>query len=309
MAELFRKLKKKFKRSREKESLGSLLLSYLILIGIGFIYLYPILYMICNSFMSELDLSDPSVTWIPKSLSLDNFKAAFVTLDFVKSFRNSLIMSFIPALLQTVSASVIGYGFAKFSFPLKKLWLAFIVATFLFPSQFFFVPRYAMYHSMNILNTVFPSYLPALFGQGIRSAIFILVFYMFFTSYPKAYDEAAKIDGANSIMLYRKIALPMSRSAIVLTYLFSLVWYWNETNESTLYFGQKIATLPMQLANFAAKYSDIFGRDDAIDTVSKMTAAIPLSGTFLSVLPLVLIYILLQRQFVESIERVGITGE
>lgn len=303
------RVKAMLKGNREKEGLTSLLIGYFVLIGIGFIYLYPILYMLLHSVMSAADMADPSVMWVPKTLSFENYSSAYKTLSFGESFKNSLIMSVVPAVFQTAAASFVGFGIARFSFPLKKLWLVLVAATFLLPGQLFIVPRYAMYFQMGILDTVFPSFLPALLGQGIRSAVFILVFFVFFSSYPIAYDEAAKIDGANNFRLYYKIALPMAKPAITLSFLFSLVWYWNETSESSMYFGGKITTLPMQLAQFAARYADMFGRQDSVDTVAKMYEAIPLAGTCLSILPLVVIYLLLQKQFVESIERAGITGE
>ena len=171
------------------------------------------------------------------------------------------------------------------------------------------VPRYALFYDYGIINTVFPSYLPALLGQGLKSAIFILVFFMFFKSYPLTYDEAAEIDGASSLRIYASIAMPMSRSAIVLSMLFSGVWYWNETTQASMYFADAIPTLPVQLSNFTARYEAIFGKDDAVNTVSRLNQATSLAGTLLSILPILILYICLQKQFVESIDRTGIAGE
>ena len=93
---------------------------YFILAGMGFVYLYPVLYMIVNSFLSAGDLTDPSVTWIPTELCFDNFSTAFETLDFFKSFGMSMLMSLIPAVLQTAVTAVIAYGLARFHIPFKK---------------------------------------------------------------------------------------------------------------------------------------------------------------------------------------------
>ena len=132
---------------------------------------------------------------------------------------------------------------------------------------------------------------------------------MFFNSYPIAYDDAASIDGASWLAIYVKVALPMSKPAIVLSLLFSSVWYWNETSQAGMFFGTEIPTLPLQLENFVARYEAIFGRDDAVSSVNRLNEATSLSGTLLSILPLVVMYICLQRQFVESIDRTGIAGE
>ena len=106
--------------SHERKSPLSLAVYYSVLIGIGFIYVYPILYMLVNSFMSPADLADPSISWIPSELFFGNFKKAFAALDFWKSLLNSLIMTVLPMLFQTLVASVVGLGLQDMSFRSKK---------------------------------------------------------------------------------------------------------------------------------------------------------------------------------------------
>lgn len=108
---------------------------YFVLFGIGFVFLYPILYMIINSFLSPDDLTDPAVFWIPTGWYPGNFIKAFETLDFLKSFGWSLCMSAGPALLQTAAAAVTGFALARFRLPGQKLWLVLIIATFMIPVQ------------------------------------------------------------------------------------------------------------------------------------------------------------------------------
>ena len=283
----------------------SLAAVYAVLIGVGFVYLYPIRYMLVNGFFSREDLLDPSVIWIPTEISFDNFAAAFNTLDFFRSFFNSVLLSAVPALLQTAVTAVVGFGLARFKFPLKRLLIILIISTFLLPAQIMMVPRYVLFDSMNITETIWAQYLPAMFGQGIKSAIFILVFYQYFSSYPKALDEAAGLDGAGKIKTFLLVALPMATGAIVLSLLFSFVWYWNETYQSNLLFGSAIQTLPLKLQSFTAQYEAIYG-GNADSTINE---SISLAGTLLSIIPVIILYICLQKQFVESIERSGITGE
>ncbi len=278
---------------------------YLILIGIGFVYLYPVVYMVVNSFFSAADLTDPSVTWIPTELCLDNFRKAFEALDFAKSFGMSLVMSLAPALLQTMVASLVGYGLARFRFPLKKLLLVLILITFLLPTQIMMVPRYVLFDQYKLTETAWVQFLPAIFGQGLNSAIFILVYFQFFSSYPKALDEAAEIDGAGKLKIFVTISMPMAKGATILSMLFSFVFYWNETYQSGMLFGSAIQTLPLQLQSFTLRYEAVFGAD-AAGTINE---SISLAGTCLSILPLVILYLVFQRQFVESIEASGITGE
>lgn len=282
---------------------------YFVLIALAFICVYPILYMVVNSFFSPDDLVDPAVTWIPSGLYFENYIQAFETLDFVKSFGLSVLMAVVPALLQTLSTSIVGFGFARFEFPLKKLWFVMVVFTFMVPTVVMRIPQYMMFDSYKMLNTVFPFFVPAAMGQGIRSAIFILIFYSFFKSYPLSFDEAAELDGAGKLKIYRKIAMPAASGAIVLCILFSVVWYWNETDSLNL-FATNLKTLPIRLMEFASKYAELYATDSAsAGGVSSFNESILLAGTCLSVIPMLVMYIILQKQFVESVERSGITGE
>ena len=281
-------------------------ITYFVLIAAGFVYLYPMIYMIICSVMSQSDLVDPSITWVPTGISFENYLTAFETLDFWGSIGNSFLMVIPTAVFQTISTAAIGYGLARFDFPLKKMWIILVVATFLLPVNITLIPRYVLYNQYGILNTVFPQYLPALLGQGINSTVFILMYYMVFSSYPKAFDEAASIDGANRFKIFYKIALPMGKSTSILTILFSVIWYWNETEQSELLFGSTITTLPIQLENFAERYTALYGNND---TFQRLNESVSLAGTFLSIIPMLILYEIFQRQFVESIERSGITGE
>ena len=300
------KINKILKGNQERDSLFYLLLRYLILIGIGFVYLYPILYMVVNSFFSVSDLIDPRVTWIPRSLSLGNFKMPSETLDFFHSLGISLLMSVVPSFLQTSVCAVTAFGLARFKLKTKVIWLIIIIATFILPTQVMLVPRYVMFYNLKMVNTVFVQYVPALLGQGIKSAIFILVFYQCFSTYPKSFDEASSLDGAGKFQIFLRIALPMATAAITLSLLFNFVWYWNETYQANLLFTGALPTLPLKLQSFATIYQTAYGDGTA---ASNPNISIVLAGTLLSVLPMIILYIAAQKQFVESIEQTGITGE
>ncbi len=291
---------------RRRNALAFSVVRYAILAGIGFIFLYPMLYMLVNSFKSVEDLVDPSVEWLPTGLCFDNFIKAFYTLDFGESFLNSLLTSVLPAIFQTLSCAVAGYGLARFPVPGKKFWIVMIVATFVVPAQITLIPKYLMFSNYQMLDSILPALIPALLGQGLKSSLFILVFFNFFSSYPKSLDEAAFLDGAGTLTVFFKVAMPLARPAIVVSMLFSMVWYWNETTQASLLYGTVIKTLPMKLGSFAATYSNLYGSTSGGSGINE---AISLAGTFLSILPLLVMYLILQKQFVESIEKVGITGE
>jgi len=294
--------------SREKSSILKQVLVYGLLIGIGFVYMYPLLYMAVNSLMSTSDILNPTVRWIPSSLNFRNYVIAFKVLDVGKSLTMSIVMSGVPAILQTISCSIIGYGFARFEFPLKNLWLILLVAAFIIPSQVTIIPKYILFETYKMNNTPLPSFLPAVLGQGIKSSIFILIFLQFFRSYPKVLDEAAEIDGAGKLEVFIRIALPMSIPAIVVAFLFSFVWYWNETYLSGLFFGKVIQTLPMRLQNFVDNYNILYPTPPG-STANKLNESVRMAGTMLTIVPLCVMYFILQKQFVESVDKTGITGE
>ena len=283
---------------------------YFVLFGIGFVFLYPILYMVINSFLSPADLTDPAVFWIPTEWYFGNFIKAFETLDFLKSFGWSVCMSAGPALLQTAAAAVTGFALARFRLPGQKLWIVLIIAAFMIPSQLITIPNYIFFDKLHMIGTIFPFYLKALFGQGLRSTVFILIFYQYFRIYPISFDEAASLDGAGSMKIFMRVALPMSTPAILISLLLSFVWYWNETSQANLLFGQNIRTLPLQLANYTAKYEALYGTGtDVVSVGNSLNEAITLAGTLLSILPVVILFICVQKYFMQSIEKTGLTGE
>lgn len=295
---------------RRRPGLLSKTVYFILLGGIGFLYLYPIVYMLVQSFMAPADITDPAVGWVPTMIYGGNYSRAFTTLDFREAFINSLFLSLTPAVLTTISSAFAGYGLARFNFPGRRIWLILLVATFIIPVQVTTVPRYMMFAQYQLIDTPWAQFLPAAFGQGIKGALFMWVFMQFFSSYPRALDEAAEIDGAGRLGVFFRIAIPMAAPAIVITILFSFVWYWNETTQASLFFGTQIRTLPMRLGSFVESYSAIYGSsDNAATAANALNEAISMAGTALSIIPLLLLYLVLQRYFVESIERTGITGE
>ncbi len=302
------KLKKIILGTGKEDGITKKVIVYALLLGIGFIYLYPILFMVPNSLMPVDDLVNPTVRWIPTQLYSGNFEIALKVLNAKEALGVSIFMSLVPALLQTAVAAVVGYGFARFEFPLKKLWMFLLIVAFIVPSQVTMVPKYMMFDAYGMINTSLPSILPALFGQGIKSSIFVLIFYQFFKTYPKVLDEAAEIDGAGKLAIFFRIALPTSIPAIVVAFLFSFVWYWNETFLSGMFFGRDIQTLPMKLQSFVKSYTDMYKSSDG-STANRLNESIRMAGTLITIAPLLIMYLILQKRFVESVDKTGITGE
>lgn len=281
---------------------------YALLIAIGFVYLYPLLFMFVTSLKDMSDLLNPMVQWIPTQIYTGNYAKAYQVLNYPVTLVSSILVSVIPSVIQTFVCSLIGYGLARYRFWGKKVLFALILATFIIPPQNTFIPQMLAFRDLGILGHINALIIPAFLGQGFKSAIFILIFYQTFLSMPKVLEEAARLDGATDMKIYFTIAIPAAIPSFIISIIFSTVWYWNETFLTTIFLEGGVQTLPMQLAKFAAAYENLYP-PGVVNIGDRLNEAVKLSGTFLNILPLLVLYFILQKWFVESIERTGITGE
>lgn len=288
--------------------LGGKVFLYAFLCVTGFVFLYPLLKMISMSFMTSDDLVNPLVSWVPYGFEIANFTRAMQVLGYWQTLWTTIYVSVLPAILQTLVCALTGYGIARYRFRGKNLLFGLILATFIIPTQITMIPQFLMYKNLGILYSLKAYLLPAVFGQGMRSAIFVLIFVLFFQQMPVSLTEAAEIDGANQIVIFMRIAIPVAKPGFLISFLLSMVWYWNETYLGSLYFGASIKTLPMKLENFVEAFNKLVSAS-AADTGATANEAIQMAGTFLIILPLLIVYFCLQKQFIEGIEKTGITGE
>ena len=281
---------------------------YAFLIIMGFIFIFPLLKMISMSMMTSEDLVNPLVSWIPFKFSLENYERAVGVLGYWKALGTTAFVSITPALLQTLACSLVGYGLARYNFKGSKVVFAMVLATFIIPSQITMIPQFLMYKDLGILYSINAYLLPAIFGQGFKSPIFILIFYSFFKQVPPSLVEAAEVDGGNQFTVFFKIAVPIAKPGFLISFLLSTVWYWNETYLSSLYFADRIKTLPVLLQTFVETFNKQVSASEATAGVSANEAA-QMAGTFLVIVPLLILYAFTQKYFVEGIDKSGITGE
>lgn len=291
-----------------KEHTRTLLLNlvcYFILIGIGFVYLYPIIYMLLMSVMPTNDLINPTIQWLPTAIEFDGFRTVIQVLDYGKSLGTTLLLASVSSVVQTITCAFAGYALARYPVPLKKLWVFLILFTFIVPTDAVMVPRYVLYNEYHLVGTLWSMYLPALLGQGLKASLFVFLFMQNFGSYPKSYDEAAQLDGAGNFRLFFKVALPLAVPIIILSLLFSFIWYWNETSQSELFFNGVYKTLPLQLKSFDSLFSAQMGSSNS----NRLNERMQMAATFVVITPLVLLYFIFQKSMIGSIESAGITGE
>jgi len=280
--------------------------TYAILCIFGFVFVYPLVTLMLTSFMPPEDMFNPTVKFVPSSFTLENYSLLLSKFNFFKALGYSCFLAGISAALQALSCGLMGYTLSRYQFKLKKLYIALILACFIIPSQVTMIPTYLGFSNLKLLGSPLSFFIPAVLGQGFKSPIFILIFYSFFNTIPKPLNEAAQIDGAGPIQIFFKIFVPLAFPAFVLVFLFSFVWYWNETYLTIVYIGNSAKTLLNQMAGILATLES----EALFDPVAaKINIPVKMAQAAICILPLLLLYLFLQRQFTESIDRVGITGE
>ncbi len=294
-----------------------------LLLGIGFIILYPVLFMFSMSLKTYEDIVNPAVVWLPRTPTLQNFIDSMSLMNFPEALRNSVMLGVGTALLQTVSCSLVGYGFARFRFPGRGFIFGIVVFTLLVPPVTIIVPQYIQFRffdllglfklvglpSFNMVNSPLALYLPAIFGMGFRSGIFIFLFRQYFRGQPRELDDAARVDGCGHFGTFLRIMAPNGGAIYLTVFLFSIVWNWNEYF-TTAILTDRLTTLPMALAIMRDMLKQMTSGVTAMgvtDDPYTQTARL-MAGSLLTITPVLLLYTALQKYFVESVERSGIVG-
>lgn len=296
--------KNKVKLKNKMVALPWKIIRFILLLGMCFILLYPLLYMLSMTFRVTDDLYDPSVIWIPKTLTFDNLKTVFKVMEYPKSLKNSLIMDIGSSVLQLFSCAAVGYGFSRFEFKGKAFLFGLVIFSIIIPPQILSNPLYIMYKEYHLLNTVFSFYLPAVFASGIRSGLYIFIFRQFFRGMPSELEDSAYVDGCGPYKTFFRIMMPNATAALITVFLFSIVWYWNDFFYTNMFFSNT-RTLTTSLYNITAELAKENGGavSDPIAYNAQLQA-----GCLLVVSPILAVFIFLQRYFTESLERTGIVG-
>ncbi|WP_409344734.1 carbohydrate ABC transporter permease [Paenibacillus sp. MBLB4367] len=296
--------------NKEKQGVLKYLLIYFILINLALIYIAPMVSMLSTSFKTFSDLIDPTTRWIPKSLNLINYKFAFDSLKIAVTFHddfslwdnlrrstlfNTLTIVVSSAALQVFSCAVAGYAFGRMTFPGQKLCFVLLILTFVVPPQTLMIPLIWTYKSYGLLDSPFAFIGPALFGHGIKGALFVFMYMQFFKKFPKELEEAAVIDGVGVVKMFWKVMLPLAKPAIIVVFLFSIVFHWNESM-LTSYFYAKLQTLPIKLGVLQPEG----------DPTQLYVLPVKMAAGMIELAPLLLLYFFTQRWFTESIERTGL---
>ncbi len=286
---------------------------YALLITMSFVVLYPLLYMISNAFKPYMQTYDPAVIWIPKALTLENVLDAIEILDMGTALTNSVMTAVVTSFIQVAVCLLIGYGFARFDFKLRKILFPLVLLTMIVPQQTISTSLYTTYRYFNVFgfemslidsNWVF--YLPALLGMGLRSGLYIFVYRQFFQGMPHELEEAAEIDGCNPVSTFARVMLPNAGTVVVTVLLFALVWNWNDYYTPAMFMKNHF-TLATALASFQSNLQNLSTIGGNYTDVALITTRMQ-AACLLCILPLLALYLFMQKYFVESVERTGLTG-
>lgn len=270
---------------------------------VGYIVLYPLLFMFISAIKDSDALLDMEHMWVPVTYSFKNFKDIFELMNFGRALKQTLLVQVLSMAIEVFMCSYIAYGFARFKFKGKPIFTFFLILSLLVPIQLYSLSMSINFRNLHIFSTPFVYWLPSLFGVGIRSGMMIFIYQQFFIGLPKELEDAAYMDGAGPIETFFKIALPSSSVVITTVAVLSFVWHWNEYHLATLSFLSEDAPLSMVM-NFLETYLQQIGIYKGWPEYSSLVSAACL---IYIAIPLVL-YMIFQRKFVRSIDRVGITG-
>lgn len=314
-----------YRRTTTAKNVVVSILRLFLLISIGYVIIYPLMYMVTNSFRTGQSYYDPTITWLTTKVTVSNYSFANQALNYLSALKNTVIYEVLPAVVQLASCAVAAYGFARFDFKGKGILTIILFITILLPVQASMLPSYINFSHLdflgifekiyritgtdlrlNLLNTPFVFYLPAVFGVGLKSGIIIYIYIQFFKGLPKELEEAAWIDGSGPVRTFLVIALPSSSVVILTNLIFSVIWHWNDFFQAAMYLKERSNfTLAVQLAEVENTLDSL---RLSLNTNTPATVSIIMAACVLYVLPVLVMYLCLQTQFVKSIDRVGITG-
>jgi multiple sugar transport system permease protein len=279
--------------ARRSTIAGRTLVYALLLVG-ACVMLMPLAWMLLTSLKSfdEVLASPPS--WIPRRIRWQNYREALTTFDFLRFFGNSVIVAVLTIAGTLVSCSLAAYAFARLRTFGSNVLFGLLLSTTMLPAQVTVIPLFAWFSKLGMVNTFAPLVLPAWFGTNVF-AIFLLR--QFFVAIPKDYAEAARVDGASELRILFTVYLPLSKPALLTVAVFTFLWSWNDLWGPLLYLHDESKyTLPIALLNFVGLAGQARG------TPWQLVMAV----STVMMLPVVVIFFLAQRRFIEGIAASGI---
>ena len=294
---------------------------FILLFGMCFMILQPILNKISISFMTESDLYNPIVIAIPEHFTTANYLLAAQLMDYGKAIVNSFVVSLTIAILQISMCTLVGYGFARFEFPLKRFWFACVMLVILIPPQTissslhlhfrFFdilgISQLLTGSTINLRGSALPYYLMSAGCMGLKNGLYIYMIRQFFRNIPKELEEAAYVDGCGTLKTFIKIMLPDAKPILTSCFLFAFVWQWTDGFYSKLFLGNTklVSTGLARIVDSLGAYIQRLTGNTVTVSVAYSNCILA-TGTLMIIMPLIILYLFAQKGFVESLSSTGI---
>ena len=292
----------------------------LLLFGLCFMIIQPLIIRFSTSLMVESDLYDSTIVLLPRHVTLDNYKIVADLTYLPGSLINTLWTSLLVSLCQVIACTLVGYGFARYSFPLKKFWFACVVLLIIVPPQTIQTSLYVQFASfdffglikalggkpLNLRTSIVPYVLMSLTCMGLKDGLYIYMLRQYFKGIPKSLEEAAYVDGCSTMHTFLKIMLPDAVPTIASCFLFSFVWQWTDLFYSRNFLSS-YTIYSVQLSSIVSRMSRYFnkGSDAAMVVPNARQQQLIFVGVLICSVPLIILYCFTQRTFVESIAMSG----
>jgi multiple sugar transport system permease protein len=297
----------------------------ILLFGLCFLIVQPLLDKLSVSFMEQQDLYDSTVISIPRHFTLWNYTLAGELLEFWPSLFQTLIIILVSSVLQVSACTMAGYGFARYKFPLKNFWFMCVMLIIVIPPQTIMASLYLNFRFFdifgllrlitgepaNLLDSAASFWLLSATGMGLKSGLYIFMLRQYFRGMPKELEEAAYVDGCGRFKTFIRIMLPDAMPMLTSCFLFSFVWQWTDSFYSSLFLS-KYKMLSVNLSMIADKlgawWTSMNASAGAVYSAAPVgyTQAMIATGMLICLAPLILLYMLAQKAFVESLSQTGI---
>lgn len=259
------------------------------------VMIYPLVWMVMSSFKNSNEIFRTAAKLLPDTFSFENYRVGwqgFAGYGFGTFFKNSFVIAGISTIGAVASSAVIGYGFARIEFKFKGFWFSCMLLAMMLPFQVIMIPQYIIFNKMGWVGSYLPLIVPQFFGQGF----FIFLNIQFIKGIPYDLDEAARMDGCSIYSIFVRIILPLIKPSLVTSAIFSFMWRWDDFLSALIYLSDPL------------KYPVSY----ALKMFSDPTAGSDWGAMFamatLSLIPIFLIFLTMQKYLVEGIASTGIKG-
>lgn len=263
------------------------LLVHIILIMGSFIMIFPFVWMILTSFKTQGEAIMIPPILLPSSWEPVSYIEVLRTLPFDKLYYNTIVLMLARIVCATVTSSMAGFAFAKLEFPFKKLFFFIVLTQLMLPSQVFIIPQYGMLSAMNQLNTIF-----ALIFPGLVSAFGTFFLRQFYLGLPNDLSEAAKLDGCNVFQTFFLILMPLTKTAMMALAVFTALFAYSDM------MWPLIVNMNIEKMTLSAGISSLQGQHST-------NYPVMMAGSALAMIPMLVLYLIFQRQFIEGIALTG----